>query len=490
MNNTFYITTAIPYVNAAPHIGFALELIQTDARLRYERLRRAEGLVHGLTGSDENSLKNVRAAETAGEEVGAFVERHAEEFKALQGVLDLSFDDFIRTREERHMAGAQKLWSACKPEDIYKKSYSGMYCVGCEQFYTEKEVPTGECPDHKKPLERIEEENYFFTLSNYQEQLEQLIESDTLRIIPETRKNEVLSFIRSGLEDFSISRSQERARHWGVPVPGDEGQVMYVWFDALSNYITALGYAQDDELYEKFWLENPERAHVIGKGILRFHAVYWPAMLLSAGVPLPTELFVHGYITVEGEKMSKSIGNTIHPKELVDEYGTDAVRYYFLREIPSHGDGDFSRERMEERYAELANQLGNLVSRVAAMSVKYFDGELDDAAPAPGSREEALEFAQAQELEKAMGDYDFKRYIDMVWVRVGEANEQVDKEAPFKTVKIDEAAAKKTLSEVARTIRQIAQALAPILPQTSAEILERYGKVISKGESLFPRRDT
>ncbi len=481
MNNTFYITTAIPYVNAAPHIGFALELIQTDARLRYERLRRAEGLVRGLTGSDENSLKNVRAAEAAGEEVGAFVERHAEEFKALQGVLNLSFDDFIRTREDRHMTGAQKLWSACKPEDIYKKSYSGMYCVGCEQFYTEKEVPSGECPDHKKPLERIEEENYFFKLSNYQEQLEQLIESDTLRIVPETRKNEVLSFIRSGLEDFSISRSQERARHWGVPVPGDEEQVMYVWFDALSNYITALGYAQDDELYKKFWLENPERAHVIGKGILRFHAIYWPAMLLSARVPLPTELFVHGYITVEGEKMSKSIGNTIHPKELVDEYGADAVRYYFLREIPSHGDGDYSRDRMEERYAELANQLGNLVSRVAAMSVKYFDGALDE-----------VEFdwsKQEGELDEAMREYDFKKYLEIVWAIVGQANEDVDKKAPFKLVKTDEAAAKQVLSEVAGQVRFIGRALAPILPQTSQEILSRYGKVISKGESLFPRRD-
>lgn len=477
----FYISTAIPYVNAAPHIGFALELIQTDAKLRYERELLGDASVFGLTGSDENSLKNVRAAQEVGESVDTFVERHAAEFQSLQDTLNLSFTDFIRTREERHMEGAQKLWSACKQEDIYKKSYSGLYCVGCEQFYTEKEVPDGICPDHKKPLEHVEEENYFFKLSNYQAQLEELIESDTLKIIPESRKNEVLSFIRQGLEDFSISRSQERAQHWGVPVPSDESQVMYVWFDALSNYITALGYKDERELYKTFWQENDRRAHVIGKGILRFHAVYWPAMLLSAGVPLPTELFVHGYITVEGEKMSKSIGNTIHPKILVDEYGIDPVRYYFLREIPSHGDGDFSRQRMEERYAELANRLGNLVSRVAAMSQKYFEGKLDQITVDWTERNQLLADAMAQ--------YDFKTYLDEVFAVVDEANEEVDKKAPFKLVKEDPDAAKAVLSSIAEQIRFVGHALAPVLPHTSEEILRRYGTVIETGDPLFPRRD-
>ncbi len=479
--NRFYITTAIPYVNAKPHIGFALELIQTDAKLRYERLKRGEELVRGLTGSDENSLKNVRAAEDAGEDVASFVERHAEEYKSLSGVLNLTFDDFIRTREERHIKGAQKLWSACKQEDIYKKKYKGLYCVGCEVFYTQKEVPDNVCPEHKKELEVVEEENFFFKLSNYQDELERLIESDEIRIVPESRKNEILSFIRSGLEDFSISRSQERAKHWGVPVPEDESQVMYVWFDALSNYITALGYADDSELYKTFWEENPNRAHVIGKGILRFHAVYWPAMLLSAGVALPTEIFVHGYITTEGEKISKSLGNVIHPTELVDEFGVDAVRYYFLREIPSHGDGDYSKERMEQRYAELANQLGNLVSRVAAMSVKYFDGALDEV-KTDWTEKEA-------ELETLMQQYDFKRYLEVVFGVVSDANETIDKKAPFKLVKEDEQAAKQVLSEVAEQIRFVAHALLPIIPQASQEILQRYGKVIKKGDALFPRRD-
>lgn len=480
---SLYITTAIPYVNADPHIGFALELIQTDTAARYWRGKIGPDDVRFVTGSDENSLKNVRAAEKAGEEVGAFVERHAQKFAGLKTLLDVDYNDFIRTREARHMSGAQKLWSACKPEDIYKKSYKGLYCVGCEQFYTETECPDGICPDHKTELETIEEENYFFKLSNYQEELERLIETDEIKIVPESRKNETLSFIRSGLEDFSISRSQERAKHWGVPVPGDESQVMYVWFDALSNYINALDYAEDGKLYEKFWnSDDVRRVHVIGKGILRFHAIYWPAMLLSAGVKLPHEIFVHGYITSEGEKMSKSLGNVKSPQELVDEYGVDAVRYYLLREIPSHGDGDLSKKRIEERYAELANQLGNLVSRVAAMSNKYFNGKL--------SRVDLDWDVAMNQLDTAMKDYDFKRYTDIVFEVVSNANEMTDKEAPFKLVKTDPDRAKQVLSELAEMIRFIGKSLLPIMPATAQEILHRYeGDVVKTGDPLFPRRD-
>ncbi len=479
--NRFYITTAIPYVNASPHVGFAMELIQADVVARYWRAKLGDD-VYALRGTDENSLKNVRAAEEAGEDVEKFVAKHAEEYRGLQELLDLSYDDFIRTREDRHIKGSQKLWSSCKPEDIYKKKYKGLYCVGCEVFYTEKEVPDGICPEHKKPLEEVEEENYFFKLSNYQDQLEKLIESDEIKIIPKSRKNETLSFIRGGLEDFSISRSQERAKHWGVNVPEDDSQVMYVWFDALSNYITALDYANGGKLYKKFWAENENRVHVIGKGILRFHAIYWPAMLLSAGVRVPSEIFVHDYITVEGEKMSKSLGNVIGPKELVDEFGSDAVRYYFLREIPSRGDGDYSKLRMEERYSELANQLGNLVSRVATMAVKNFKGKLDDV-DRDWSKEE-------KELKGFIKEYDFKRYVDRVFDVVSEANEIIDKKAPFKLVKEDEAAAKQVLSGLADMIRFVGKSLEPIIPNTSEEILRRYGKVIEVGESLFPRRDT
>ncbi len=477
----FYISTAIPYVNASPHIGHALEFVQTDALARYHRVRLGVENVFALTGSDENSLKNVRAAEEVGEDVETFVRRYADEFRGLTELLNCSFNDFIRTREDRHIRGAQKLWAACKREDIYKKMYHGLYCVGCESFYTEKEVPDEFCPEHKKPLEVVEEENHFFKLSNYQDQLEQLIESDALRIVPFTRKNEVLSFIRQGLEDFSISRSQERAKHWGVSVPEDESQVMYVWFDALSNYINALGYADDSDLYKRFWVDNDLRAHVIGKGVLRFHAVYWPAMLLSAGVSLPHELFVHGYMTIEGEKMSKSLGNVIHPKILVDEYGTDAVRYYLLREIPSYGDGDYSKQRMEDRYAELANQLGNLIGRVATMADKYFNGQLDDSHTDWSAKEKTL--------DEHMRHYDVRAYIEEIFTVVAQANEVIDKKAPFKLVTENPAAAQALLSELADMIRWIGNALSPILPQTSAEILRRYGKVILTGDPLFPRRD-
>ncbi len=481
-NKTYYITTSIPYVNASPHLGFGLEYIQTDAFGRYYRKKYGEDNVRTQTGSDENSLKNVQAAEKAGEDVSAFVERHAEEFKKLEDILGCEYTDFIRTREERHIKGAQKLWASCKSEDIYKKSYKGLYCVGCESFYTEKDCPDGICPIHKKPLDVIEEENYFFRLSNYQQQLKKLISEDKIKIYPETRKNEMLAFIDAGLEDFSISRSQERARHWGVPVPGDDSQVMYVWFDALSNYITALGYADDSDQYTKFWVNNNRRVHILGKDITRFHAIYWPAMLLSASVSLPTEMYVHGFFTVEGEKMSKSIGNVIHPKDFVEEYGVDAVRYFLLREMPYASDGDISKERVEIRYAELANQLGNLVSRIAAMAHKYFDGTLNTV-----ESDWSKEYA---ELDQAISIYNLKEYLDIIFSVVNRANDLVDKTEPYKLVKTDEKAAKDVLSEIADMIRFIGDTLEPVLPTTAKEIQKRYnGDVIQMGESLFPRRD-
>ena len=483
MSKTLFITAAIPYVNGDPHIGHALEFIQVDAVARYHRQKFGPDTVRATTGTDENSLKNVRAAEQAGEDIATFVEKNSKKFSDLYSVLNLSFDDFIRTREDRHMLGAQKLWSAFKKEDVYTKTYKGLYCVGCEQFYTEEECPDGVCPIHKTTLETVEEENYFFKLSNYGKQLEDLIASDTLRVVPESRKNEMLSFIRGGLEDFSISRSQERAKNWGVPVPGDESQVMYVWVDALSNYINVLGYAEDSDLYKKFWANGDKRVHIIGKDISRFHLIYWPAMLLSAGLPVPTEVYVHGFFTIGGEKMSKSLGNVISPKELVDDFGVDAVRYFMLREMPHASDGDLSRARMEERYAELANQLGNLVSRVAAMSVKYFDGKLQET---NFKKQEETQTA----LDLAMQDYDFKKYLDIVFEVVGEANEITDKKAPFKLVKEDSEVAKAVLSELAAMIRFVGHALLPIMPQTAEEILKRYeGDMITIGEGLFPRRD-
>src|SRR3989344_3486201 len=296
----FFISTAIPYVNSDPHVGFAMELIQADVIARYQRLKGDD--VFFMTGTDENALKNVQAAERANIPVREFIDKHAERFIDLTKAINLSNDDFIRTTEERHVKGAQKFWQACmNAGDIYKKNYKGLYCIGCEEFKTEKDLVEGKCPEHGIKPETVQEENYFFKLSKYEKDLLKLIESGELIIVPETRRNETLQFIRQGLKDFSISRSKTRAKNWGIPVPGDDSQIMYVWFDALTCYINSLGYADDDARFKEYWT-NGSTAHLVGKGITRFHAIYWPAMLLSAGVALPEEVFFHGFLVVGGGK--------------------------------------------------------------------------------------------------------------------------------------------------------------------------------------------
>ena len=314
-NQTLYLSTSIPYVNAAPHLGFAQELVIADAMARHYRRQGFD--VRFQTGSDENSLKNVRAAQDAGMPVSDWVALHAEQFRSLKDTLDLSFDDFIRTSsEQRHAVGVETLWQHCMARgDLYRRHYRGLYCVGCEQFYEPGELVDGACPEHLAPLEIVEEENWFFRLSRYAKPLRTLIETDALHVQPAKRKREVLEFIDRGLHDFSVSRSRERAHGWGIPVPGDPYQVLYVWFDALGNYISALNYGSDDDrLFLRYWTHAARRIHVIGKGVVRFHAVYWPAMLLSAGVPLPTEVRIHDYLTVDGIKIAKSRGNAIGPE--------------------------------------------------------------------------------------------------------------------------------------------------------------------------------
>ena len=339
----YFISTSIPYVNGKPHIGHAMEYVITDALARAHRLFGDD--VWFTTGADENSLKNVQAAEREGIPVQALVDRNAAEFRALADLLGASYDSFLRTSiEPRHAAGVCKLWEACAANgDIYQTSYRGLYCVGCEQFYTEDELVGGVCPEHLTRPEMVEEQNYFFRLSRYAEPLLALIESDRLQVVPISRKNEVVSFLRGGLDDLSISRSRSRAHGWGIPVPGDPDQVIYVWFDALANYITVLDYADEGALYRRYWIENSRRVHVIGKGILRFHAVFWPAFLLSAGVLLPSTILVHGYLTVEGQKISKSLGNTVDPVVEAQVYGSDALRYFLLRHTPAADDSDYSR---------------------------------------------------------------------------------------------------------------------------------------------------
>lgn len=470
--NKFYITTAIPYVNAAPHIGFALETIQSDVVARYHRLLGLD--VYFSSGSDENSLKNVQAAEIEGLPVQELVDKYAKRFLDLKQALNLSYDVFNRTATEAHFKGAQKLWLACKKEDIYKKEYSGLYCVGCEEFYTEDELNDGYCPEHPSIIpEKVSEENYFFKLTNYQKELETLIETDKLKVIPETRKHEVLSFIKQGLRDFSISRSVERAKGWGVLVPNDPTQIQYVWFDALVTYLTALGYGDDEKLFNKYWHKDTQKVHVIGKGIIRFHAVYWIAMLLSANLPLPDCEFVHGYITVNGQKISKSLGNTVDPFELVEKYGADAVRYYLLREIPAYGDGDFSEEKFKELYnADLANGLGNLVARVARLC------EQNNIKATLGSN------VWCADLEKFMGEFKFNEALAVIWELITEADKKINQEKPWE---LEGEKARVVLEDLVKRIQAIGFNLQPFLPQTSEKILTQFSGEIKSSTSLFPR---
>lgn len=479
VNNTFYITTAIPYVNAKPHIGFALELVQSDVIARYHRIIGEQ--TYFLTGVDENSLKNVQAAETAGLPVQEFCDRNADQFQKLTQALHITNDQFIRTTSQAHFAGAQALWSACRPEDIYTKQYTGLYCVGCEAFYTSKDVVDGKCPEHLTSLESITEVNYFFRLSAYQDRLQRLISSGEIQIYPKYRKNEVLSFIEMGLEDFSISRSQARAKSWGVPVPNDPSQVMYVWFDALSNYITALGYGSDNsKLLQTYW---PANVHVIGKGISRFHAIYWPAMLLSANLAVPKAIFIHGYVSVNGQKMSKSLGNVVDPFEYIHSYGADAVRYYLLREIPPGDDGDFSEDKFVERYnADLANDLGNLVSRVSNMVERYLEGN----APVAEVPEADYDLGQVQSL---IAQYRFNEALDAAWVIIRQANKIVDDEKPWELFNVSNLdKLEKVLAQLVVMVQDIALALEPFMPSTAATIQQHFSQAtIKKVPPIFPR---
>lgn len=472
MSEKFSITTAIPYVNAKGHVGFAMELIQADVIARFERLRGRD--VFFLTGTDENALKNVQAAEKANKPVKEFIDEHAKSFIELAKLLNISNDDFIRTSEQRHIKGAQKLWQACEAAgDIYKKNYKDLYCIGCEEFKTEKDLIGGLCPEHNIKPEEVEEENYFFKLSKYQDKIEELISLDKLRVVPITRKNEALSFVRQGLQDFSVSRSRDRARNWGIPVPGDESQIIYVWYDALTWFINALGYSNDEKKFKLWW--NERNVDLIGKGINRFHTIYWPAMLLSAGLLPPKEIYIHGYITIQGEKISKSLGNVIDPFALVEKYGVETVRYFLLREIPSDGDGDFSIERLESRYnADLANNLGNLVSRVVALVGKFFNGSFSYRRKFVSKEVDDKVVETWKKYNQSINEFKLHVALENVFSLADFANSHVDEKKPW-ALQGEPESLNKVITDLVVILLNVAWLLKPFLPQTSDDIFQIIG---------------
>ncbi|MDO8601832.1 MAG: methionine--tRNA ligase [bacterium] len=489
----FYLTAAIPYVNAKPHMGHALEFVQGDVLARWHRQKGDDTFY--VSGADENSLKIVQAAEKESITPKQLADKYAEAFQNLLKSFNISLDKFQRSGSEENAKSAQELWEKCSASgDIYKKSYRGLYCVGCEAFYTRDELNAkGECLNHPgKPVDEVEEENYFFRLTKYKDQLKKIIESDEYAIISEKRKHEALGMFTDKFEDFSISRSIKRARGWGVPVPGDESQIMYVWFDALNVYRSAVadGLA-GRSLGEGWW---PADLHIIGKDLIRFHAIYWPAILLSAKLPLPKKLFVHGFITINGQKMSKSIGNVIDPMELVSKYGVEPVRYYLLREIPTDDDGDFTEEKFRLRFnADLANGLGNFASRVLTLAQKFGPLTFDFEQKIEIETTTAIKNANAG-VEQSVASLRLHDALAAIWKLISYGDGYVNTKKPWELEagSSEQGVALVSLLYVLHTISNL---LIPFLPETAAKIqkciiVDKKKKqyLCSKPEtSLFPR---
>lgn len=482
-----YLTVAIPYVNAAPHLGYAYELVLADITARARRSLPA-GEVRFLGGTDDYSLKNVLAAEAAGVPTAEFVAGHAARFAALAGPLQVSFDDFIRTSSDpRHAPAVTRLWQRVAARgDLYRKTYQGQYCVGCEQFYAPAELTEGRCPEHGAPTETIEEDNWFFRLSAYQRRIERAISTGALRVTPEAYRAEALAFVRAGLEDISVSRSARRARGWGIPVPGDPDQVIYVWFDALGNYLSALDYATARHpTFRRWWDEADDRIHVIGKGILRFHAIYWPAFLASAGEVGPTRIHVHPYLSVGGAKISKSAGATVDPVDLVARYGIDALRWWFAKAVHPVADTDFSVERLVESANEdLAGGFGNLVNRITTLAHRYRGGILPDVDEPPISAVGQLSDSATERLV----DLDLRGAAKALLDAVAAVNRDVEATAPWSIAK-DPARAvdfDRALVRHQRSAARIVEALAPILPGLSARLARQLTPSAGRLPPLSP----
>ena len=510
--DVFYITTPIYYANDVPHIGHAYNAVATDVIARYHRLRGEE--VFHLTGTDEHGLNVKRKAEAHGMTPEAWTDQLEPKWREVWARLDIAYDDYIRTTEPRHHAAVAKLLTAVKEngtDDIYLGSYEGLYCVPCEAYYTEGDLLEGGlCPVHERPVELFRDENYFFRLSAYRERLLEHYERHSEAVQPETRRNEVLSLIRGGLQDFSISRT---TFDWGIPLPWNETHVTYVWFDALANYITAAGYESDPDRFATLW---PANIHSIGKDILRFHAVYWPAMLMAAGLEPPSQVWAHGYLTVGGKKMSKTNLTGIHPFELVDHFGVDSYRYYWLRQIAWGSDGDFSWEAMVERHnADLANGLGNLAARVLAMLASNFEGVVP-AAEVEGKEADMPDVtaAAAARYDEHMLKVELQSGLAAVWSIVDRANGYLVEEEPWKVAK--DPARRAELASIlyasAETLRILAVLIQPVMPGAAQRLWDQLGiggevagqrvpaaaawgllapgTRTHKGRSLFPRLDS
>lgn len=473
--NNFYITTSIAYANGEPHLGFAWEILQADALARYAR-QRGDKVIFS-TGTDEHGSKIAAAAEKAGQNPQQFVDGLSQQFRDLTKTLGITNDRFVRTTDKDHEQRAQLIWKQLVA-DIYKAKYIGWYDVKQEEFVPENRAdPARMKPDHPQAYQKLEEENYFFRLSKYNDKIRALIESGEFEIIPATRKNEILGLLKEGLEDISVSRPKDKLA-WGIPVPNDEKQVMYVWVEALLNYLTILGYPDGDD-FKNFW---PASVQVIGKDILRFHAAIWPAILMSLNLPLPKKLYVHGFINVNGQAMSKSLGTGINPNELVKKHGVDAARYYLLRHLSSYDDADFSFEAYDAAYNdELADQLGNAVQRTIAMVNKYQNGLIGDMPPAEHD---------TSQYEEALERCRFDRALDEVFEQVKGLNQYIDEAKPWEVAKTgDEEHLREVLAYQASCLLEIAELLVPFMPETAAKIgaIFKEGIVHAPEGTLFPK---
>lgn len=482
MEKKLYITTAIPYVNALPHIGNALDYLLADIWTRYQKQNGRE--VRFQVGTDEHGNKIAAKAAEAGLAPQAFTDQMYVNFENLMKKVGASYTDFIRTTDEHHVTSVQYIWQKLQPY-IYKGSYQGWYCVGHEAFFTDKEVQAtgGICPDHQTAYEQVSEENYFFKASAFTEQIKTALGDGTMQIVPDFRKLEFLELIKDGLPDVSVSRPK-KSLSWGVPVPGDPEQIMYVWLDALANYITVIGYPDRPEEFQQYW---PADVQVVGKDILRFHAGIWPAMLIGLGLPLPKKLLAHGFINIGGAKISKTVGNVVDPNEVIDNYGLDAFRYFFSRHIPTQDDGDFTWEKFENAYNnELGNDLGNLVQRVASMITKYQAGVIGDA---PQAEHDMTAY------HKAMEDLEFNKAVDEVWAMVRGLNQYIDTTKPWEVAKgigkdpEAESHLAEILAHCAGGLIQIGDLLIPFLPTTATTIQQIFetGVVKAPEAVLFPK---